>query len=114
MSHVTVADAKSFANIYFDEKDAEVKLLVDAAEENLAQFLNRDDLLDDDLLLNGGDSPAPDSPGSAELKPAVKLLVLQLFNESWQNREIQVVGTILTENPQWVRSAHMFRKNLGV
>lgn len=112
MTHVPLADAKSFANIYFDEKDAEVLMLLQAAEDQLSVFLERD-LSDDELLLDPSSPPA-DSPGLQPLRPAVKLLVLKLFNESWQNRELQVVGTSLAENPEFMRSAHLFRKKLGV
>lgn len=114
MSRVSLEEAKSYSGIYFSEKDLEVQLLIDAAEEFVAKFLNRDSLSDPELLLNATDSPPPDSPAAEELRPAIKLLVLMKFDESWQNRGIQVVGTILTENPEWMRCAHLYRKNLGV
>jgi len=113
MNRVTTAEAKSYSNIYFSEKDAEVETLVAAAEEYVAKFLNRDSLSDSDLL-EGPDSPAPDSPGAEQLKPGVKILVLMAFDEFWQNRGIVVTGTITNENPTWMRAAHLYRKNLGV
>lgn len=113
MNRVTTAEAKDYSNIYFSEKDAEVELMVAAAEEYVAKFLNRESLSDPELLLDEG-SPAPDSPGGERLKPAIKLLVLQQFDEYWQNRGIQIVGTISTENPTWMRAAHLYRRELGV
>lgn len=113
MNRVTLAEAKSYANIYFSEKDAEVEMLVAAAEEYVARFLNRDSLSDADLQVDG-DSPPADSPGAEQLKPGVKLLVLRTFNEAWQNREIVITGTIVQENPTWMGTAHLYRKNLGV
>ena len=56
MNRVTLAEAKSYSNIYFAEKDAEVEMLVAAAEQFVARFLNRTSLSDSDLLED------PDSP----------------------------------------------------
>jgi hypothetical protein len=113
MNRVTTADAKSYSNIYFSEKDAEVELLVAAAEEFVAKFLNRDSLSDSELQLDP-EAAAADSPGAEQLKPSIKLLVLEAFDESWQNRGIMVQGSIVQENPSWMRAAHLYRKNLGV
>jgi hypothetical protein len=113
MNRVTTAEAKSFSNIYFSEKDAEVEMLVAAAEEHVAKFLGRESLSDSDLLL-GPDSPPADSPGGEELQPGVKVLVLQAFDDMWQNRGVMVVGASVQENPAWMRAAHLYRKNLGV
>lgn len=114
MNHVSLAEAKSYSNIYFDEKDDEVTLLIAAAERFVAKFLNRENLSDPELLLNADESPPPDSPGAEVLTPDLKVCVLQQFDETWQNHGIQVVGTILTENPTWMRAAHLYRKSLGV
>lgn len=113
MNRITTAEAKSYSNIYFSEKDAEVELLVAAAEEHVAKFLNRSSLSDADLLLDP-DSPPADSPGAERLKPGVKILVLQAFDDMWQNHGVMVVGSIVQENPAWMRAAHLYRKNLGV
>lgn len=110
MSVLTIADAKSWSNIYFDDKDAEVQFVLDAAEEHVADFLNRDDLSD---FIVYADSPQ-DSPGSATLRAKCKLVVLQVFEEMWQNRGIVVTGTITAENPMWQRVAHFMRDGLGV
>lgn len=108
MSHVSRDEAKSWSKIYFADKDAEVDLVLGAAEGFVANFLGRESLADEDLNVEG------DSPGAPLLKPDVKLVVLMAFDESWQNRGINVVGSITTENPQWMRVAHLYRKNLGV
>lgn len=113
MNRVTLAEAKSYSNIYFSEKDTEIETLVAAAEEFVAKFLNRTSLSDSDLLLDP-DSPPADSPGAEQLKPLVKLVVLMAFDEFWQNRGIVVTGTITAENPTWMRAAHLYRKSLGV
>jgi hypothetical protein len=110
MSLVTLAEAKSWSAIYFTEKDVEVQLLIDAAEKHVADFLNKPDLLH---LVEYADSPQ-DSPASAVLDPRAKVVVLQVFDELWQNRGVTVVGTIQTEGPMWQRIAHMMRTGLGV
>lgn len=106
MSLVTLAEAKSWSNIYFSEKDTEVQLIIDAAEKHVADFLNKTDLSDFVELV--------DSPESGVLDARVKIVVLQVFDELWQNRGIIVTGTITSENPMWQRVAHFMREGLGV
>lgn len=110
MSLVTLEEAKSWSNIYFTEKDQEVQLIIDAAEKHVADFLGRTDLQE---FVTYADSPQ-DSPGSAVLDPRAKIVVLQVFDEFWQNRGIVVTGTITSENPMWQRVAHFMRTGLGV
>jgi hypothetical protein len=110
MSRVTIEEAKSWSKIYFDDSDTEVQLIVDAAEKHVADFLNKDDLED---FVSFDDSPQ-DSPASAQLDPRAKVVVLQVFDEMWQNRGVTVVGTIQTEGPMWQRIAHFMRSGLGV
>lgn len=103
MSITQLARAKSHSNIYFDDKDDELTNKLDAAEEFVAKFLNREDLSD----LVRGDSPD-------RLKAGVEALVLMVFDDYWQNKGVYVTGTIMTENPQWMRAAHLYRIDLGV
>lgn len=111
MSITKLAAAKSYSNVYFDDKDEELQAHLDAAEEFVAKFLNRDDLTD---LSTAGDSPPPDSPALVELNPAVKLCVLAAFDDFWQNKGMSVIGTIVNDNPTWMRVAHLYRIGLGV
>lgn len=111
MSITKLALAKKYSNIYFDEKDDELQGHLDAAEEFVANFLNRDDLTE---LTNAGDSPPPDSPALIELKADVRLVVLAAFDDFWQNKGMSVVGTIVNDNPTWMRVAHLYRIGLGV
>lgn len=110
MSRVTLEEAKSWSKIYYTEADAEVQLILDAAEKHVADFLNKEDLED---FVSFDDSPQ-DSPATAELDPRAKLVCLQVFDELWQNRGVTVVGTIQTEGPMWQRIAHFMRSGLGV
>jgi hypothetical protein len=104
MSITTLARAKAHSNIYFAEKDDELQGKLDAAEQDVAQFLNRADLLD---LLSTDESPH-------RLLAGIENLVLQLFDDYWQNKGATIVGTIATDNPAWKRAAHLYRVNLGV
>jgi len=110
-SYVDLAEAKGFLNVYYDEKDTEIQMMIDAAEAHVATWLNRPL---SELLIEGSDSPPPDSPGVAELQPDVKLGVLMYVNDFWQNREITVTGTIVANNPTADRILHLHRKCLGV
>lgn len=110
MSRVTLDEAKSWSNIYFAEKDAKLQLILDGVEDTMRDFLGVDSL-DEFIEL---DEEPQDSPASAHLNPAVKIAILQLFDECWQNTGVTQVGTIITEGPIWQRIAHFKRKNLGV
>lgn len=114
MNHVSLERAKSYSKIYFAEADDEVARLVAAAEGWLAQFWGYDNLSDDALLLDPLVDPPADSPGEELLRPDVELCVLMVFDDYWQNRGTQIVGTIVTANPTFVRVANTYRRNLGV
>lgn len=114
MNHVSLEKAKSYSKIYFTEADDEVARLVAAAEAWLAQFWGYDTLSDDALLLEPLADPPADSPGAQELRTDVELCVLMVFDDYWQNRGMQIVGTIVTANPTFLRVANTYRRNLGV
>lgn len=109
MSYITLAEAKSFLNVYFDEKDAEIQGAIDAAEDIAAEFMGRP-LSELELA----DSPPADSPAAAALRPGVKVEILRLVSEFWQNREVNVIGTIIAPNPLHYQNLHFFRRGLGV
>lgn len=108
--YIELTEAKSFLNVYFSEKDAEITLMIEAAEAAAAQFLQRP--LSE--LTTAGDSPPPDSPGAIELKPDVKVAVLQYVSDFWQNREVGITGTIYAKNPMAESLLYPYRTNLGV
>lgn len=109
MSITALALAKSHSNIYFDDKDVELAGTLNAAEEFVLSFLNR---VDQDGAQNLDGAVTGDSP--ARLRPAIEKCVLMAFDDMWQNKSINVTGTIVSENPTWLRCAHMFRIDLGV
>lgn len=110
--YVTLIEAKDFLNVYFSEKDAQIQLMIDAAERHVAEFLNRP--LTDPELTTAGDSPPPDSPGAVELLPNVKMGILYYVGDFWQNREITVTGTIVAKNDMAERILYPYRIELGV
>lgn len=103
MSITALALAKSHSNIFFDDKDHELSGKLDAAEEFVAKFFNREDLSE----LTREDSPE-------RLLAGVEVLVLMVFDDYWQNKGQYVAGTIVSANPQWMHAAHLYRIDLGV
>lgn len=103
MSITPLAAAKAHSNIFFDDRDAELQVKLDGAEEFVTRFFNRTDLSDLTKL---------DSPN--RLLAGVEVLVLEVFDDYWQNKGVYVTGTIVSENPAWMRAAHLYRIDLGV
>lgn len=69
--YVTVDEAKEYCGIYHSEKDAQLALMIDAAERHAQNFLGRDL---SELLVESSDSVADlDRP----LLPNVKLCILE-------------------------------------
>ena len=110
MSTTSLALAKSHSNIYFDDKDAELQGKLDAAEEFVAKFLNYEG--DPDEFVEVFAIDIDDSP--VRLKAVIEALVLRAFDDFWQEKGIFVTGTIVSEDPGWMRVAHLYRRNLGV
>lgn len=103
-----LAVAKAHSNIFFDDRDAELETKLEAAEEYVAKFLNYEDVDEfRETFAKSADSPA-------RLRPIIEELVLQAFDDMWQNKGITVTGTIVAENPAWMRVAHLYRRDLGV
>lgn len=110
--YVTLERAKSFLNVYYSEKDAEIELMIDAAERHVAEFLNRP--LTDPELTTEGDSPPPDSPGAIELLPNIQMGILYYVADFWANREINVIGASVAKNDMAERILYPYRIDLGV
>lgn len=103
MSTTPLAAAKEHSHIYHADWDADLQVKLDAAEEFVAKFFNRADL---------SELTQPDSP--ARLLAGVEILVLEVFDDYHNNRGAFVTGTIVSENPAWMRAAHLYRVELGV
>lgn len=106
--YVSLDEAKEYLGIYYDEKNAEVALFVDAAEAHVANFLGH--ALTEELLDNSGDSQ-PDL--DRELKPNVKLAILMHVAGWFENRQVNQEAP-LNSNPEALTILHFERDGLGV
>lgn len=108
MSYVSLPEAKKHLHVEIPDDDEYIALLIDAAEQWAAEFMNRPL---SDLLVAQGDSP-PTIDG--QLQPAVKLGVLIIVGDLYENREQIVSGTTVASNGLWERILYTFRVGLGV
>lgn len=108
MSLVSLIEAKKHLRVEIHDDDEYIALLIDAAEQWAAEFLNRPL---SDLLLSGGVSP-PSLDG--ELQPAVKMGVLVIVGDLYENREQIVTGASVASNSLWERILYPYRVGLGV
>lgn len=74
MSTITLDEAKAFLDVVHDADDSKIQILLDAAEDEVKQFLNRDDLEDWDSTISSTD-PVPAS---------IKIGVLLLLQSNYQ------------------------------
>lgn len=74
MSAITLSEAKAFLDVIHNADDTKLQLLLDAAEDEAKQYLNRDDLEEWDSNISSTD-PIPGS---------VKIGVLLLLQANYQ------------------------------
>lgn len=74
MSVITLSEAKSFLDVIHTSDNDKIQLLLDAAEDEAKQFMNRDDLEEWDSTISSTD-PIPAS---------VKIGVLLLLQSNYQ------------------------------
>jgi hypothetical protein len=74
MSAITLSEAKSFLDVIHSGDDAKLQILLDAAEDEAKQYLNRDDLEEWDSNISSTD-PVPGS---------IKIGVLLLLQSNYQ------------------------------
>lgn len=104
MSYVTMDEAKAHLKQTLDDDFDDIALKIEAAEEWAAEFLNRPL---SDLLL---DTDSPPSPGSGELRPSVKVAILQRL-EAFYDRDQDNVQELITDAQNVL---YPFRTGLGV
>jgi uncharacterized phage protein (predicted DNA packaging) len=102
---VTLDTAKAHCRVRHSADDELIEIYIAAAENRVQQFLNRDI---EEILA----SPPDDSP--AEPMAAIKAAVLLYVGDMYENRESQVVGTTIVENPAAISLLWPHRKGLGV
>ncbi|AQQ67484.1 hypothetical protein Mag101_07405 [Microbulbifer agarilyticus] len=102
MSTVALGDAKAHLNVEHSDDDTYIQGLIDAAEDHVAQYLNRDLPWKDDL---GQEVSVP-----ASVIAAIKLLIGTLY----EVRETTVVGTIVSEVPAFTHLLAPYRVDWGI
>lgn len=75
MSAITLSEAKDFLDVIHNADDSKLQLLLDAAEDEAKQYLNRDDLEEWDSNISSTD-PVPGS---------IKIGVLLLLQANYQS-----------------------------
>lgn len=75
MSAITLSEAKAFLDVIHSADDSKLQLLLDAAEDEAKQYLNRDDLEEWDSNISSTD-PVPGS---------IKIGVLLLLQANYQS-----------------------------
>lgn len=80
MSRIPLADAKAFLDVIHDADDAKLQMLLDGAEDEALQFMNRTRFGVD---CDADDSSAPPE-GEESIPPSVKVGVLLLLQASYQ------------------------------
>lgn len=83
MSVIDIGVAKSFLDVIHDDDDEKIQLLLDAAEDEAKEFIDRDDLIDwgpccSESSSSSASSSEPDMPAS------VKLGILILLQGAYQ------------------------------
>ena len=74
MSAITLSEAKSFLDVIHSSDDAKLQLLLNSAEDEAQQFMNRDDLIEWNTNISSTD-PIPGS---------IKIGVLLLLQANYQ------------------------------
>lgn len=108
MSYVSLAEAKKHLRVDVPDDDDYIGLLIDAAEQWAVNYLQRPL---SDVLASSDHSP-PDLDGA--LNPAVKVGVLIIVGDLYENREQIVSGVSIASNTLWERILYPYRVKLGV
>lgn len=102
MSTVQLADAKVHLNVDHADDDTYIAGLIDAAEDHVSQYLNRD--------LPWTDAEGAEVPVPASVIAAIKLLIGTLY----EVRETTIVGTTVNEVPAFAQLLAPYRNEWGV
>ena len=92
MSVVTLAEAKQHLRVTSNDEDALIELYVGAAMDHIKKYLNRE------------------PPVTFAIKAAALLIMADLY----ENREAQLIGDSVNENPAVYRLLFPYRDRMGV
>jgi len=105
MTVLTQSEIAQHLRLGADEESAEadtLQRLADAAQDHASQYLGRP-------------IPWQDADGNAVPVPAsVKAAMLLIVGDLYENREAQVIGATVAENPTVERLLHFYREGLGL
>lgn len=108
MSWVTVEQAREHLEVIGTDQDAKIQRYIDAAEAYAAQYMGRD--------LQPWESPDSNSSSSVAAEPPedVRVAILMLVADLFENRTVGITGTTYAKNPAAENLMHFHRKGLGV
>ena len=111
MSYVSLADAKKHLEVIHGSDDALIQSCIEAAEDYAANYMNRAGITDDQVWKGNPEEPA----SSDEVVPeSVKIAILFLTTDYFEQRGQTVVGSINSQLPAAENMLHFYRIGLGV
>lgn len=102
MTVITLDQAKHQLRLCGSEEDQHLSLLIEAAVEHASQFIDRPIPW---LNSDGEEVPVPSD---------LKLGILLILSDLYENREGLIVGTIVAKNPAVQNLLHFHRVGLGI
>lgn len=128
MSYVTLDEAKKHLAVFHSADDEIIQTYIDGAESYAASFMNRqaidgpqvcpwivsDGCDCDSSSSSSSSSSSTSSEPTAEVPKAVKVAILLLVGDYYENRTAGIVGSIYTKLPAAAAMLHMHRVGLGV
>jgi hypothetical protein len=114
MSTVTIAEAKAYLRVKHDSDDALLQMLLDSAEDECLQYLDRPALPKrGDVVVDECDTNAPIDPASDsdDIAPTVREGILMIVQAGYEAASVDDLGAVRrAATVKW----HPYRNNLGV
>lgn len=104
---VSLTETKSFLRVDHDDEDADLLLIIAAAEDAVGQHLNRS-------LTSWGEHGSPVGSPSIGVPEAVRQAIKMIVGDIYRNRESNIVGTIVAINPTVQLLLGPYRVCMGV
>lgn len=104
---VTLEEVKTHLRLDHTGDDADLLLYIAAAEDRVANFLNRS-------LVSWGEHGSPIGSPSIQVPEAVRHAIKMIVGNLYENREECVVGQTININPTTEALLFPYRASLGV